>query len=98
MAEHRVGLVSRQHDGARPEELLAQLVDRTVAAHQLHMSRFQPGSGGDVQVRLDNAAFAQVLRWLNVLETEQGVTIRELVIAPGSGSGFVNVSVRLLRS
>lgn len=79
-------------------ENLTQLVDRTVAANSLHMSRFQPGSSGDVQVRLDNVAFDQVLRWLNELETVQSVTIRELVIAPGSGSGLVNVSVRLFRA
>jgi general secretion pathway protein M len=61
------------------------------------MSRFQPGSSGDVQVRLDNAAFDQVIRWLNDLESTQGVTTRELVIAQGSAAGLVNVSVRLFR-
>jgi len=78
-------------------ENLTQLIDRTVAANQLHMSRFQPGSSGDVQVRLDNAAFDQVIRWLNDLESTQGVTTRELVIAQGSAAGLVNVSVRLFR-
>ena len=83
---------------AAQNENLTQLIDRTVAANSLRMSRFQPGSGGDVQVRLDNAAFDQVLRWLNELESAQAVTIRELVIAPGSASGLVNVSVRLFRA
>jgi general secretion pathway protein M len=78
-------------------ENLTQLVDRTVAANQLHMSRFQPGSSGDVQVRLDNVSFDQTLRWLNDLESAQNVAVRELVVAPGAASGLVNVSVRLLR-
>ena len=78
-------------------ENLTQLVDRTVAANQLHMSRFQPGSSGDVQVRLDNVSFDQTLRWLNDLESAQSVAVRELVVAPGAASGLVNVSVRLLR-
>jgi general secretion pathway protein M len=78
-------------------ENLTQLIDRSVAANQLHMSRFQPGSGGDVQVRLDNAPFDQVLRWLYQLESAEAVTIRELAVAPGAGSGLVNVSVRLYR-
>jgi type II secretory pathway component PulM len=83
---------------ANPQnENLTQLVDRTVAAHQLRMSRFQPGSNGDVQVRLDNASFDQVVRWLHELETAQGVTTRELVVAQGSAPGIVNVSVRLFR-
>lgn len=79
-------------------ENLTQLIDRTVAANNLRMSRFQPGSGGDVQVRLDNMAFDQVLRWLNELESTQNVTIRELVVAPGSAPGLVNVSARLFRA
>lgn len=78
-------------------ENLTQLVDRTVAANQLHMSRFQPGSSGDVQVRLDNVSFDQTLRWLNELESAQSVAVRELVVAPGAASGLVNVSVRLFR-
>lgn len=78
-------------------ENITQLVDRSVAANQLHMSRFQPGSSGDVQVRLDNVAFDQTMRWLNELESGNGVAVRELVVAPGAGSGLVNVSVRLFR-
>lgn len=78
-------------------ENITQLIDRTVAASSLRMSRFQPGSSGDVQVRLDNMPFDQVLRWLNELESAQAVTIRELVIAPGSATGLVNVSARLFR-
>ncbi len=87
---------SAQQGGASGENL-TQLVDRTVAANQLHMSRFQPGASGDVQVRLDNVSFDQTLRWLNELESAQGVAVRELVVAPGAASGLVNVSVRLLR-
>lgn len=78
-------------------ENLTQLVDRTVAVHNLHMSRFQPGSTGDVQVRLDNVAFDQVLRWLHQLESAHAVAIKELSVTPGAGSGLVNVSVRLFR-
>jgi general secretion pathway protein M len=79
-------------------ETLTQLVDETVASNQLHMSRFQPGSSGDVQVRFDNASFDQILRWLSELESKHGVTLREYGVSPGSGPGLVNVSVRLYRA
>jgi general secretion pathway protein M len=96
MAAQLRALQQTPQNGAGGENL-TQLVDRLVAANQLHMSRFQPGSSGDVQVRLDNVAFDQTLRWLNELESGNGVVVRELVVAPGAGSGLVNVSVRLFR-
>lgn len=97
-AELRALQQSSTQNSAAQNENLTQLIDRTVAANNLRMSRFQPGSNGDVQVRLDNMAFDQILRWLHELETAQDVTIRELVIAPGSASGLVNVSARLSRA
>lgn len=97
-AELRALQQNNTQSTAAQNENLTQLIDRTVAANNLRMSRFQPGSSGDVQVRLDNMAFDQVLRWLNELESAQSVTIRELVIAPGSAPGLVNVSARLFRA
>jgi general secretion pathway protein M len=84
--------------GAGQGETLTQLVDQSVASNQLHMSRFQPGSSGDVQVRFDNASFDQVLRWLSELESKHAVTLREFSASPGSDTGLVNVSVRLFRA
>ncbi len=97
-AELRALQQSNTQGAADQSENLTQLIDRTVASNNLRMSRFQPGSNGDVQVRLDNMAFDQVLRWLNELESAQRVTIRELVVAPGSAPGLVNVSARLFRA
>lgn len=97
-AELRALQQSNVQSNTAQNENLTQLVDRTVAANNLRMSRFQPGSNGDVQVRLDNMAFDQVLRWLNELESAQGVIVRELVVAPGSAPGLVNISARLFRA
>lgn len=80
------------------QENFAQLLDRTVAAQQLQMSRFQPGSTGDVQIRFDNSPFDNVIRWLYQLESEGGVTVKDLSISPGATTGLVNVSVRLFRA
>jgi general secretion pathway protein M len=96
-AKYRELQLGNAKNNASGGESLTQLVDETVASNNLHMSRFQPGSSGDVQVRLDNANFDQVLRWLHELENKHSVTIRELGISPGSGSGLVNISVRLYR-
>lgn len=96
-AELRALQQSSTQASADQNENLTQLIDRTVASNNLRMSRFQPGSSGDVQIRLDNMAFDQVLRWLNELESAHSVTIKELVVAPGSALGLVNVSARLFR-
>ena len=76
---------------------LAEVIDRSVKAQQLQMSRLQPGSSGDVQVRLDNAPVDAVLRWLNQLESEESVQVRDLSVTVGATAGLVNLSVRLFR-
>jgi general secretion pathway protein M len=74
---------------------LTRLIDDTVKKNELVMKRFQPSSSGDVQVRFENAMFNNTVAWLNQLETEHGVFIKDLSVSPGSGSGLVNVTVRL---
>ncbi|MEE8059259.1 MAG: type II secretion system protein M [Pseudomonadales bacterium] len=74
---------------------LTRLIDSTVKKNQLIMNRFQPSSSGDVQVRLENAVFNNVLAWINELESDNGVIVKDLSISPGNASGVVNVSIRL---
>lgn len=77
---------------------LTQVIDSTIKSNQLVMTRFQPSSSGDAQVRLENAAFDNVVAWLNELEVANGVQIKDLSLTPGAASGLVNVSVRLGQS
>lgn len=74
---------------------LTRIVDSTIKHNQLVMTRFQPSSSGDAQVRLENAAFNQVVTWLDELEVKNDVQIKDLSLTPGNASGLVNVSVRL---
>lgn len=74
---------------------LTRIVDSTVKNNQLKMTRFQPSSSGDVQVRFENAAFNNIAAWINELESGNGVLVRDLSLTPGSAKGLVNVSVRL---
>ena len=74
---------------------LTRLIDATVKNNTLTMTRFQPSSSGDVQVRFENAVFDNIFSWLNELETGNGIVIRDLSITKGSAVGLVNVSVRL---
>ena len=74
---------------------LTRLIDSTVKQNQLSMSRFQPSSSGDVQVRFENAVYDNIIAWLHALETAHSVRVKDLSITMGSQSGIVNVSVRL---
>ena len=74
---------------------LSQIVDSSAARYQLSMSRFQPSSSGDVQIRFDNVSFNAIIAWLYDLESNNAVGVKDLSINPGNASGLVNVSVRL---
>lgn len=85
--------------GSKPKqtnkENLTRLIDSTVKANGLLMSRFQPSSTGDVQVRFENAVFNNIVAWLDQIENQHGVLIKDLSVTGGSNEGLVNVSVRL---
>lgn len=90
-----------QKNSSKPRQSggnLTRIIDSSVKNNQLMMSRFQPSSRGDVQVRFENAVFNHILSWLNEMESEHSIMVKDLTIGPGSGSGLVNVSVRLYRS
>ena len=74
---------------------LASIVDSTVAANKLVMSRFQPSSTGDAQVRFENVPFNQLLSWLYQIETDHAVVVRDLSVSSGGSGGLVNVSIRV---
>lgn len=74
---------------------LTRLIDTLVKKHGLTMNRFQPSSSGDVQIRLENAVFNNILAWVNELEGANGVIVKDFSVSPGNDTGVVNVSIRL---
>lgn len=80
---------------AGKKQNLTRLIDATVKNNALKMTRFQPSSSGDVQVRFENAVFDHILSWLHELEIGNGIIIRDLSVTNGAATGLVNVSVRL---
>jgi len=47
---------------------LTSLINQSTSRMELPVSRLQPSSRGDIQVRLENAAFDDVLEWLHEME------------------------------
>ena len=79
-------------------ENISGLIDTTLRANGLSMSLFQPGSNGDVRVRLDRAAFGPLMQWLYEIEFKQGITVSDLSIASTNDPGQVTVTLRLQRT
>ena len=74
---------------------LTSLINRSTSRLQLQVSRLQPNSRGEIQVRMEGAAFDDVLAWLHEMEQGEGLLVREVSITQGGAVGRVNVTVRI---
>ena len=78
-----------------PQRNLTSLITETTRSQNLSVARLQPNSRGDIQVRMEGAAFDEVISWLHLIEERERLLIRELSLTQAGGSGLVNVTVRL---
>ncbi len=74
---------------------LAQLVDRSLRENRLKMTGFQPGSKGDVRLRLESVSFERLLEWLYQMENVHHIRVGELSVMPTRLAGQVSVQVQL---
>jgi len=74
---------------------LAAVVDQSTGHFGLAVNRLQPGSRGDLQVRLENARFADLIAWLHQLELAEGLLLEEVAITQAGSAGFVNATIRI---
>ncbi len=74
---------------------LAAVVNQSTGRFNLPVSRLQPGSRGDLQVRLENARFADLVAWLHQLELGEGLVLEEVAITQAGSAGFVNATIRI---
>ncbi|MEQ9395173.1 type II secretion system protein GspM [Haliea sp.] len=74
---------------------LAAVVNQSTGRFGLPVNRLQPGSRGDLQVRLENARFADLIAWLHQLELGEGLLLEEVAITQAGSAGFVNATVRI---
>lgn len=77
---------------------LTALVNQSTGRHGLQVSRLQPNSRGDIQVRLENAAFDDLLAWLDEVENREGLLVTEVAITPTGTTGRVNATVRIAQA
>jgi general secretion pathway protein M len=77
---------------------LTSLINQSTSRLQLQVTRLQPNSRGEIQVRLENAAFDDVLRWLHQMEYREGLLVREVSITQAGSTGRVNLTVRIAQA
>lgn len=74
---------------------LTSLVNRSTSSHQLQVNRLQPNSRGELQVRLENAVFDDLIAWLYQVEYKEGLRVLETSITQAGSVGRVNATIRL---
>jgi type II secretory pathway component PulM len=74
---------------------LLSVINQSTSRLQLPVIRLQPNSRGEIQVRLENASFDDVLKWLHQMEYKEGLLVREVSLTQTGTSGRVNVTVRI---
>mgnify|MGYP001814795377 CR=1 FL=1 len=84
--------------GSNRQRKLTTLINRSTATLNLQVSRLQPNRRGEVQVRLEAAAFVDLLSWLHQLEYRESLLVKEVSITQGGSTGRVNATVRLAQA
>lgn len=77
---------------------ISGLVDSSLRDNGITMTGFQPGTGGEVRVRLDRASYASLMQWIYELEFKHRISVRDLSIASTNEPGVVTVNIRLQKS
>ena len=77
---------------------LMNVINASTGRLQLPVSRLQPNSRGEIQVRLEGASFDDALRWLHEMEYQEGLLLRELSVTQTGTVGRVNITVRIAQA
>lgn len=90
-------IAQRRESGDSPAEgrSITALVNQSSLEQGLTVTRLQPNSRGEVQVRFEAAAFDALMRWLHQLESEEGALVTELSLSESGTPGRVNATVRV---
>ena len=82
-------------EGKSLKRNLTSIVNQSTSQLALPVSRLQPNSRGEIQVRLENAVFNDILQWLHDMEYRQSLLVREVSITQSGTAGRVNASIRI---
>ena len=88
--------VSAQSQGRTTQQKsLIPIVTAGANLRQLKLNRLQPEQDGSVSISLQSQSFDQVLRWMDDLETNNGLLIDRISVDRTENVGLVNVQLRV---
>ena len=92
-----VGASARAGDGRR--SLLA-IVDSSIERARLkgELQRMEPDGGDAVKLWFNAARFDELMRWLDVLRADHGLSVGSLRLKPVDQAGLVDVNLSLKRA
>jgi type II secretory pathway component PulM len=88
-----IALRGSQQGGASGN--LSAQISRSAEATGLTISRLQPNSRGEVQVRFEGVDFDRLLSWLAAVEGDLQLLVIDASISQAGQSGGVNATLRL---
>lgn len=77
---------------------LTSEINESTRRFNLPVMRLQPNSRGEIQVRIENAAFDKVMQWLYEVEYTKGLLVREASLTQAGAVGHVNITVRVAQA
>ncbi|MGA9856144.1 MAG: type II secretion system protein M, partial [Gammaproteobacteria bacterium] len=85
------------HPGSLPGGSLLSAVNNTVAAAGLAnaLQQAQQAEDGTVRAQLSGADFDSLVRWLDILHKNYGITVADMSVTRGLGPGLVNANLKL---
>ena len=87
---------AKRPTGANSAPALIPSITNAANQNRLKLERLQPESDGGVSISLQDQQFDQVLKWLTLLESKQGLRVERLSIDRGDKSSKVNGQVKLV--
>ncbi len=93
----RLRKMSAPKSGAQPRQSLLALTDQTAKQHGLAQAikRVQPEGQDKVNIRLEAAAFDDVMTWLEKLQIQYRIRIASITIDRQDNPGLVDVRLTL---
>jgi len=70
-----------------------KIVESSIGTHGLRVSGFDASGKSGIRVRFDQVTFDKLLAWVNELEVNEGLSMKDISIASGKAQGVVSANL-----